>query len=525
MGSSEDTVTPRNRIGFWLGPILFIWIGFFTTLDAERPLVSVMAGIAALMAVWWISEAVPIPATALLPAVLFPLTGIMKGAEAAKEYMDSIIMLFLGGFLIAIAVERSNLHKRIALNIVALIGGRPANIVLGFMIAVGFLSMWLSNTACTMMMLPIGLSIVILFEEQERKLAGPDGELRPRSKNFSIVLMLALAHASSIGGIATLIGSPTNGVLVNQFSALYPEAPPISFAGWMLFATPMSVVFLFASWFLLCHIIFPVPKEGPISGKGFILDELRGLGPMTTEEKRVGAVFAATALLWITRSNIPFGESFTFPGWTNVFTEESGIRKFIDDGTVSISMALLLFALPAGRLRGPRLLDWEDTGKVPWGILLLFGGGLALAKGFDASGLSTWMGNEFQTIFSESNPVFMVMGVSALTAGITEMTSNTATVAMTLPVLGPLAVAMKANPLLLMIPATVAASCAFMLPVSTPPNAIVYGSGKLTINDMIKAGIALEILSILVITLATFTLGAAIFGLTGEIPDWAVTAK
>ena len=259
--AAAGTPTLRNRVGVWLGPILFAAIWFGPELDPSRPAVSDMMAIAVLMATWWVTEAIPIPATALLPIVLFPLTGIMKGAEVAREYMSWLILLFLGGFLIAIAVERWNLHRRIALHILRVIGGQPHRLVLGFMVATAFLSMWLSNTATTMMMMPMAISLVVLYEDLNQKRLQSGQAVDPLAQNFPLVLMLGLAHSASIGGVATLIGTPPNGVLVTQFEQIFPNAPAISFAQWMAFAAPFSFLFLIVAWLLLSRVIYPLPAS------------------------------------------------------------------------------------------------------------------------------------------------------------------------------------------------------------------------------------------------------------------------
>lgn len=511
----------RNRVGVWLGLLLFALIWFGPELDPARPAVSDMMAVAVLMATWWVTEAIPIPATALLPIVLFPLTGIMKGAEVAREYMSWLILLFLGGFLIAIAVERWNLHRRIALHILRLIGGQPHRLVLGFMAATAFLSMWLSNTATTMMMMPMAISLIVLYEELNQRRSEAGRAVDPRAGNFPLVLMLGLAHSASIGGIATLIGTPPNGVLITQFEQIFPDAPAISFAQWMAFAAPFSFLFLIIAWLLLSRAIYPLPAASPFSGKAFIREELEGLGPVTPEERRVAFVFAGVALLWMTRKSIDFGDAFTLPGWSSLFGRESGIGAMIDDGTVSIAMALLLFLIPASKEKGGRLMDWQAARAVPWGILLLFGGGLALAKGFEVSGLSAWIGSRFE-ILAGAPAAALVAAVVAIVAGLTELTSNTATASMSLPIMASLARAIQAHPLLLMIPAALAASCAFVLPVSTPPNAIVYGSNRVPITKMIKAGLIMEVVGLVLITALVFTLGSLVFGVRGPFPQWAV---
>lgn len=546
-------ISTRSRIGLWLGPLVFLLMLLFLDLDPANPLATRMAAVVVLMAIWWITEAIPIPATALLPIVLFPLLGIMRGGvtdasgridpsalrgvdlgelqimynNVASQYFDWLILLFLGGFLIAIAVEKWNLHKRIALNILRIIGGQPHRLVLGFMVATGFLSMWLSNTATAMMMMPIGMSLILLYEDLNGKIVAGGGAVDPRAGNFATVLMLGLAYSASIGGLATIIGTPPNGVLVTQFSRLFPEAPDITFAGWMIFALPLSVVYLLASWALLSRVVFPLPATTPFSGKDFIEREIKALGPMSVEERRVAVVFVTAALLWMTRSERLLGPDIDIFGWSHYLDAAlvrfgiAPVGNLIDDGTVAIAMALVLFIVPAGKEQGGRLLDWASARKVPWGILLVFGGGLALARGFTTSGLSTYLAGQFGALLGDASPLMIVLSTVTFVTGFTEIASNTATASITIPIMASLAQAIEVSPLLLLIPAALAASCAFMLPVSTPPNAIVYGSGRVPIMKMVIAGLWLDLLSVVIVTLAVYTLGHVAFDVLGEFPDWA----
>ncbi|MFT4886675.1 MAG: sodium-dependent dicarboxylate transporter 2/3/5 [Pseudohongiellaceae bacterium] len=554
-GKEPDSLRPR--IGLWLGPLAFLGILLFLDLDPQNPAATRMVAIVALMAIWWITEAIPLAATALLPIVLFPLMGIMRGRElpaanridlssasfngdfsaadfdiifpnVANQYMDWIILLFMGGFIIAIAVEKWNLHKRIALHILKVIGGQPHRLVLGFMVATGFLSMWLSNTATALMMMPMGMSLILLYEELNEKTIAEGGTVSDRAPNFALTLLLGIAYSASIGGFATLIGTPPNGVLITQMSQLFPDAPEITFSSWMLFALPMSAVFMVLAWLVLTRLVFPLPATTPFSGKDFIKGEIEKLGPMAVEEKRVGSVFALAAILWMTRKDRLFGADVDVFGWSHYLDQlllsagSSPVGYLIDDGTVSIAMALLLFILPAGKQIGGRLLDWEDTKKVPWGILLLFGGGLALAKGFSTSGLSFYIASQLQTVLGDASPLAIVIGTSGVVTGLTEVMSNTATISLAVPIMASMAQAIGVHPLLLLIPSTLAASCAFMLPVSTPPNAIVYGSGRVPIMKMVIAGFWLDVLSIVLLTVFVYTLGHLTFGVLGEFPDWAM---
>jgi sodium-dependent dicarboxylate transporter 2/3/5 len=556
--SSKPIVTPmRSRIGLVLGPTVFLLMLFFVDLDPSNPLVTRMAAIILLMAIWWITEAIPLSATALLPIILFPLMGIMRGRElpagnridldaatfaegftakdfdiifpnVANQYMDWIILLFMGGFILAVAVEKWNLHKRIALNILRIIGGQPHRLVLGFMIATGFLSMWLSNTATALMMMPMGMSLVLLYEELNEKAVSEGGVIDPKAENFSLTLLLGIAYGASIGGFATLIGTPPNGILITQMSQLFPEAPDITFASWMLFALPMSFVYMLIAWALLTRLVFPLPATTPFSGKEFIRDEIRKLGPMSLEEKRVTAVFVSFALLLMTRKERLFSPEVDLYGWSyfldNVLISlnSSPVGFMIDDGSVSIAVALTLFMIPAGKKIGGRLMDWEDAKRVPWGILLLFGGGLAIAKGFGTSGLSDYIAVQLAALLGDAEQLIIVMSTVAFITGLTEVASNTATITLAVPIMASLSQAIGAHPLLLLIPTTLAASCAFMLPVSTPANAIVYGTGRIPIMKMVIAGVWLDILSVFLLTFFVYTLGHLTFDVLGDLPVWAM---
>ncbi|MEC7766562.1 MAG: SLC13 family permease [Pseudomonadota bacterium] len=549
-------VPTRSKIGLWLGPLVFVYMLLFVDLDPGNPAVTRMAAIILLMAIWWITEAIPLFATALLPIVLFPLMGIMRGRElsaarqidletatftngfsasdfdiifpnVANQYMDWVILLFMGGFMIAVVVEKWNLHRRIALNILRIIGGQTHRLVLGFMVATGFLSMWLSNTATAIMMMPMGMSLVLLYEELNRKIEMEGGVVDNRSNNFSLTLLLGIAYGASIGGFTTLIGTPPNAMLLTQLPTLFPEAPEITFSTWLLFALPMSAFYMLVAWLLLTRLVFPLPPSTPFSGRDFIHDEIQKLGLMSTEEKRVTMVFTMFALLLITRKERLFGEDIDIFGWSHYLDSllaslgSSQVGYMIDDGTVSIGVALTLFMIPASKQIGGRLMDWDDAKKVPWGILLLFGGGLAIAKGFTTSGLSDYVATQLAVLLGEASPLVIVISTVTFITGLTEVASNTATISLSLPMMASLSQAIGAHPFLLLIPTTLAASCAFMLPVSTPPNAIVYGSGRIPIMKMVIAGIWMDILSVILLTVFVYTLGHLAFDVLSGIPDWA----
>jgi sodium-dependent dicarboxylate transporter 2/3/5 len=505
---SSTLYSTRNRIGLFLGPMLFAAILLFVELDPANPSVTRMAAAVAWIATWWISEAIPIPATSLLPLVLFPLLKIDRAKTIAPAYMDSMIFLFMGGFIIALAIERWNLHKRIALVIIRKVGGHERRIILGFMVATALLSMWISNTACAMMMLPIGLAVVAQVEG--------NAPSRKTQSTMGLALMLGIAYAASIGGIGTPIGTPPNLVLQGFLSERFPECEVITFQSWMVMALPFVALFLVLVWILLVYVLCPIRGTGSLHRQESIEEEYKKLGPMTRAERRVLLVFLTTALLWIFRKEIALG-AFQIPGWSNAL----GLEEAVNDSTVALSMALLLFLIPGGRKPYEFLMDWKCALRLPWGILLLFGGGLALARGMETSGFSLWLGCKFQDLGGAPEWI-MILSVSLLITFLTEITSNTATVQMILPVLATAAVALKINPLLLMIPATLSASCAFMLPVATPPNAIVFGSGFIPISTMARVGIVLNLVGVLVIYLLSSLLAKALFGIeSGVLPTWA----
>jgi sodium-dependent dicarboxylate transporter 2/3/5 len=459
------------------------------------------------MAIWWVTEAIPIPATALLPVALFPLLGVMKGKAVATAYFNDVIFLFIGGFIMALAMQRWKLHRRIALWIVRLIGSGPKRIVLSFMIATAFLSMWISNTATTMMMVPIALSVILRFRESDSGAS---------LNRFAVALLLGIAYSASVGGMATLIGTPPNLALARIFAISFPAAPDITFAEWMTFAFPLSAVFLVIAWGLLLMLF--VPKGFKFTATGLFKEEYRKLGPITYEEKLVLLFSTILGVLWLLRLDINLG-SFVIPGWSNL----APVPDFIDDGTVAIAVAMLLFIIPAKNQSGC-LMNWETATKLHWGIVILFGGGFALAAGFKESGLSAWVADGMAGLASVA-PVFQVAGTCTIMTFLTELTSNTATTQIVLPLLASLAVAIKLNPLLLMIPATLSASCAFMMPVATPPNAIVFGSGEIRMADMIKAGLILNLIGVVLITALIFVVGLTAFAIDpGVLPSWVSSA-
>ena len=500
-------MTLSQKIGFFGGLLISAIIFFFVELDPANPLVTKTAAIAALMATWWLTEAIPLAATSLLPLVLFPYMGIINGEDIAATYFNDVIFLFLGGFLLAIAMEKWNLHKRIALRVITFFGGSPNSIIIGFMVATAFISMWISNTATAVMMLPIGLAII-------KKIEAEFGE--ERTKNFSVALMLSLAYSCSLGGIGTLIGTPPNLAFIKIYKIIFPEAPQISFGSWMMLAVPISILMLLFTALLLLKFYYKLDKDLSLD-PNFIRDEYKKLGKISFEESVVGIVFSAAALLWIFRADLDLGFA-KIPGWGNLFA----FPKFLNDGVVAITMALSLFFIPS-RSDKKMILDSTAFSKVPWGIILLFGGGFALAEGFTSSGLSEFIGTKFHGI-KDLSPFFITISVAFVVIFLTELTSNTAVAQMILPVMASVSVAIGVNPLLLMITATIASSLGFMMPVGTPPNTIVFASERLKISDMAKAGFAINILSIILVSLLVYLLGSILFDL-GTFPDWAKTPQ
>jgi len=502
----------RDRMqiaGLFLGPLLFLTTILFLDLAADNPQTTRMAAVAVLMAVWWITDAIPLYATALLPMVLYPLLGILDGRTTAPIYINSTIFLFLGGFLIALAMEKWGLHKRIALFIIRRVGGGPSRIILGFMIAAAFLSMWISNTATAIMMVPIGMAIVLQMESRFE---------RRETHHFTLGLMLGIAYGCSIGGMATLVGTPPNLAFARIFEISFPQAEPIAFGSWFVMALPISMVMLVVVWLVLTRIFFRVPGHLTLD-RAIVDQEYEELGPPSYEERIVLAVFSLTALLWVFRSPLHLG-SVTIPGWSQLVAHP----EMIDDGTVALFMALLLFLIPtrSDDADCPTIMDAGGIMRLPWGIVLLFGGGFALAKGFQVSGLSDQIGSSFGAL-AGVHPLGMVGLVCLTLTFLTEVTSNTATTQMILPVLASLSVDMQVNPLLLMIPATLSASCAFMMPVATPPNAIVFGSGRIRIHEMARVGIVINLVGVVLIATLFYVLGPAVLGIDlGSVPDWAV---
>lgn len=501
----------RRVVGFWLGIVLFMVMLLLPRPAGMNPSAQRMAAIALLMACWWISEAIPIAATALVPLVAYPLLKILPTSEVARSYATHNIFLFMGGFFISMAMQKWSLHRRIALHIINLVGVKPSRIVLGFMLATAFLSMWVSDTATVMMMFPIALSVI-----SHAGVMGEGGNVDKQRSNFGFTLMLAIAYSSVIGGVGTLVGTPPNIIFAGTLGTIFPEAGEFDFFRWMMLGVPFVVLFIPLAWLYLVRVATSTSKLGSLGSGDIIRKEIKKLGAMTRGERYTLIIFSTTAFLWILRRNIEIGK-VVIPGWADLL----GIGEYVHDSTVAIAMALIMFFLPVDFRKGEFLLDWEWAKRIPWGILILFGGGFALASGFSQTGLASWIGGNLRGL--GGIPVFaMVFLVSLLMTFLTEVTSNTATATTFMPILAATALAVRVHPFMLMIPATISASCAFMLPVATPPNAIVFGSGYLTIPKMAKVGVVMNFIGAVLVFIIMYFLAVPLLGIEPlGLPSWA----
>jgi sodium-dependent dicarboxylate transporter 2/3/5 len=475
----------KEKIGLALGPALFLLIQF-SSIEGLNPAAQAVLATTAWVAVWWITEAMPMAATALLPVVLFPITGGLDLDTTTTTYFSPIVVLFLGGFVIAIAIERWNLHQRIAMNIIKIIGTNSQRIILGFMVATAFLSMWISNTATTLMMLPIGLAIAKKISEMQQNTS--EKEIR----KFRKALMLGIAYAASVGGMATLIGTPTNAIFAGIVNEIF--GVEITFVQWFSFGLPLSIILLLLAWLYLTKVAFTLSSMEAKGAKQEIGDHLKSFGKMSYEEKMVALVFGITAASWILRSFV----------LVNIIPN-------INDTVIAIFGALSLFLIPASE-KGTMLMDWKSAEKLPWGILILFGGGLTIAAGFTNSGLAEWVGGRL-SVMQNFHYALILLVVILMVNFFTEITSNVATASVMLPILASLASSIGVHPYGLMAGASIAASCAFMLPVATPPNAIAYASGFLEIDDMVKNGIWMNLISSLLLFLFIYFLMPPIWGI------------
>lgn len=512
---------PRNEwfrriIGLVAGIIAAVLIYFIMPADLEVwP--KLTAATAVLMAIWWMTEAIPIPATALVPLIIFPLAvpagesdGGVTVSDVGANYGNDVIFLFMGGFLLALAMQRWNLHRRIALLVLRGMGSNTNALIAGFMIATGFLSMWVSNTATAVMMLPIGISVLLLVKRiadgadtDEVVSNGTDAETSQEEVDevaktkFGTGLMLAIAYSASIGSLGTIIGTPPNALLAAHMSSAHDME--LGFGRWMLVGVPLSIVLMVGAWFILTKIMFKPEMKNIPGGSDLIRKEWNKLGPMSVGELSVLIVFIVAAISWV---SVPLISEYVF-----------GLEEpVISDSGIAMIIGVALFIIPGGAEQGVRLLNWDTALNLPWGVLLLFGGGLALSSQFSDSGLSDWLGTQVEGLAGV--PVWVLVGLAAIgILVLTEMTSNTATAATFLPVASGVAMGTGVEPLMLTAPVALAATCAFMLPVATPPNAIAFGSGYVTIGQMVKGGGLINILAAILITLVSMTVLVWVFGI------------
>ncbi len=471
-----------NRIGYFLGPLLFVIILLVVPEEFISPKAPAVLALAAWMLTWWVTEAVPIPVTAFLPMIGFPLMGVMKIGAAAAPYANPIIFLFMGGFMIALALEKHRLHERIALNLIRLTGTSGNGIILGFMLATAFLSMWISNTATAMMMLPIATSVVLLIIQDAGNLRQIE---HAGERNFALGLMLSVGYAASLGGMATIIGTPPNVVFAGILNDMFQIK--ISFAEWFIVGFPVAALLVLANYVVVTRILFP-NRLKKIEGSDQLLNaRLTVLGPMKKSEKLVLLVFSITAFLWMFQQLIN-----SLLAW-----------DFLNDTTIAICGGVLMFIVPVNFRKGEFILHWADTEKMAWGILFLFGGGLCLAEGLSISGIiqavGTWVAGQSQY------SIWLTLSLIIISVTLSEVMSNVALVNVFVPVVFGIAQVMQVNPILLGLPVTLGASIALMSPIATPPNAIVFSSGHIRIQDMVKAGALLNIISVIIIWLISIT--------------------
>ena len=486
-----------KTLGAFSGILLFVTILILPLPDGLPPEGKRMAAITALMVVWWVSETIPIYMTAFVPIVLFPLLGILDSGSTTANYGHDYVLMLLGAFILAKGIEKQHLHGRIALNVIALLGTGKRKIILGFMIATAFLSMWITNMAVVLIMLPIATSLI--------------NEQQDRDSRFGLALLLGIAYSASIGGTGTLIGTPPNLVFAGLFDQLYPDAPKIGFVEWMYIAIPLIVLFLPIIWIYIVRY-FRIEKRATLEGTA-LRNQLLALGKMDKGERRMLVVFVLVALGWVFRKDILIG-NFTVPGWSNLLQ----ISELAHDSTVALAGAIVLFLIGDGK--GERLMDWKSAQKVPWGVAMFLGGGLALGAGFKSTGLAQWLAESFTVL--DGIPAFWVIAVVVIgIVFITEVNSNTATATLFLPILATMGAGTGVNPLLIMIPATFACSFAFMLPSGTGTNTVVFASGKIKIADMAKAGFWLNLLSAILLPLLLYYVILPLSGITVDLPTWA----
>lgn len=474
-----------RKISIAGGPLLFILLKILLPESVFPGAASTVVAAGSWMILWWITEPVPIPVTSLLPLVVMPLAGVSSMSEAAQPYGDPVIFLFMGGFILALGLEKYQLHQRIALTLIRLTGTSGNGIILGFMLATALISMWISNTATAIMMLPIASSVTGLIARDLNM------EHDPKFQKFATGLMLAIAYSASIGGMATIIGSPPNVVMVGHVKRIYGTDVP--FADWMIIGVPLMILILASCYFIITGLLYKNRLNHIEGSSELILNKLRDMGPMSSMEKRVLWVFGVTCFFWIFRQGI----------------NKLAGGNFLDDTSIAIGGGILMFLIPAGKELARPLLDWKDMKEMQWGILLLFGGGMALAEGMEKSGIVEQIGSYFQG--NKISGAVLIFSLTLISMALTELMSNVALVTIFVPVVFGIAEGAGINPVYLALPVTFAASCAFMMPISTPPNAILFASGYIKMKEMVKTGFLLNLFSLLIIFLLSVTLMDRIF--------------
>ncbi len=483
-----STAMTHERVGLLLGPLVFLLFSFSGQQQAIMPETAwYTAGIGLWMAIWWATEAIPVPATAFIPLVTFGYFGIASFKDTATSFAHPIIFLFLGAFFLALAIERWNLHRRVALKILSFTGTDGKRLIAGFMLTAAFLSMWMTNTSTTMMLLPIGLSVAKVIVDSI------DGLDDQQSRDFHMALLLGLAYGATIGGLSTLIGTPPNALLAAFLKDNY--GIEIDFLQWMMVGVPVTLIMLPLGWYVLTHIAFKITLKGDARVAEYLRFEYKEMGTMSSAEKRVALIFLLVVVGWILRR--PLASVFGLDG--------------LSDSAIAMTGALLLFLVPASNIDNSKLITWHDSSRLPWGVLILFGGGLALASAVSKTGLAQWLGGTLEPLTAVS-VVLLLVCATVLVIFLTELTSNLATTATFLPVISALSLSADISPLLLTVPVALAASCAFMLPVATPPNAIVFSSGHLTIPTMIRCGLILNLVGTILLSLVAIWLVPMVFG-------------
>lgn len=486
-----------------------------------------LIAVVVLMAGLWVTQVIPLAATSLLPLVLFPILGIQPAKVVSATYINDLVFLYLGGFIIALGIERWGLHTRIALHIVRLVGVSPRRVVLGFMLATAGMSMWISNTASTLLMLPIGLALLQTLDVPLDQKPNSNSGSGPTLKDIlAVPLLLGIAYSASLGGMTSITGTPTNYQTVGVYEEMFPGAPKLTVARWLMACLPIGIIYLGLAWLVLTWKL-PAGSSSQVETRNQLRSRLRGLGSPGAAEIRMMFIFAMTAGLWVFRAPLQFGSRKLITGWSEwcprwfewLGTTEVPLfyEGHINDSTISMLMAFVLFCMPSGTRdhqgRSVRLMDWETASRLPWDVVLLVGSGFALASAFGTTGLSEWAGLFLQEHLQQFPLWLIVACVCLMMTFLTEFTSNVATVSTLMPTLGALCIALEVDPRLVMVPAALATSCAFMLPIATPPNAIVFGSGKIAVKEMVRYGIILNLIGVPVLTAATWLLVKPVLGI------------